>query len=270
MGLDEELEIMENGAETQAEQIDEETETLDVEEFQDDEEFAPQAEETDLEDAYEHFFEAEGPAGEGEVATDGSDGGLATAVEDATGLDLSEEGFHVVDADEAAEMADDLGGAVAVSGDGEPYADLGTIDSYDADGLSEDASDVTVVEPADNEDGYEVVELELDDDDIAYYLEDEDGNEIGFALIEDGREVEYYYVEEGADGEPALAGSAGSGAADGEDFEPLVTAEGVAEATDNMNAIYKDGIAVAGELKSAFDDIMGALDFSDLVKKPKK
>ena len=39
MGLDEELENIEDGAETEAEQIDEETELEDLEEFQDDEEF---------------------------------------------------------------------------------------------------------------------------------------------------------------------------------------------------------------------------------------
>ena len=48
MGLDDELENIENGAETEAEQIDEETELEDLEEFQDDEEFDPNAGETDL------------------------------------------------------------------------------------------------------------------------------------------------------------------------------------------------------------------------------
>ena len=50
MGLDEELDTIEDGAETEAEQIDQETELEDVEEFQDDEEFDPQDEETDLEE----------------------------------------------------------------------------------------------------------------------------------------------------------------------------------------------------------------------------
>ena len=34
-----------------------------------------------------------------------------------------------------------------------------------------------------------------------------------------------------------------------------------------MNAIYKDGIAVAAELKGAFDDIKSAFDFSSILKK---
>lgn len=40
---------------------------------------------------------------------------------------------------------------------------------------------------------FETVELEYSEDDILYYIEDEDGTEIGFALEEDGVEVEYYY-----------------------------------------------------------------------------
>ena len=40
---------------------------------------------------------------------------------------------------------------------------------------------------------FETVELEYSEDDILYYIEDEDGIEIGFALEEDGAEVEYYY-----------------------------------------------------------------------------
>ena len=41
----------------------------------------------------------------------------------------------------------------------------------------------------------EVVEIEYSDDDILYYIDDEQGNEIGFAVLEDGKEVEYYYVD---------------------------------------------------------------------------
>lgn len=39
----------------------------------------------------------------------------------------------------------------------------------------------------------EVIELEIDEDDILYYITDQDDNEIGFAILEDGKEVEYYY-----------------------------------------------------------------------------
>ena len=40
---------------------------------------------------------------------------------------------------------------------------------------------------------FETIELEYSEDDILYYIEDEDGTEIGFAIEEDGEEVEYYY-----------------------------------------------------------------------------
>ena len=40
---------------------------------------------------------------------------------------------------------------------------------------------------------FEVVELEYSEDDILYYLVDEDDNEVGFVIEEDGQEVECYY-----------------------------------------------------------------------------
>lgn len=239
MGLDEELETIEDGAETEAEQIDEQTETLDLEEFQDDEEFDPNSEETDLEDAYEGFFAEEGPEGEGETSPEGYDGGLAAVVERSEGLDLSEEGFHLVDGDEGdldAELSEE-----------------GSIDGYDGDELADEAEEVSILEPSDEDDGYELVELELDDDDIVRYLEDEDGETIGFVLIEDGEEVEYFYVETDED--------------EDNPYDLGITKEGVAEATQDVNAIYKDGVAIAAELKGAFDDIKSALDFSSLLKK---
>lgn len=50
--------------------------------------------------------------------------------------------------------------------------------------------------------GDEAFEIEVNEDDIAYIIEDEDGVEIGFALLEDGEPVEYYYAEgdAGSDG----------------------------------------------------------------------
>ena len=116
-------------------------------------------------------------------------------------------------------------------------------------------------EPSDEDDGYELVELELDEDDIVRYIEDDEGNRIGFVLMEDGEEAEYLYVEddEDEDGEAP--------ADDDDEYDLGITKEGVAQATDDVNAIYKDGIAVAAELKGAFDDIKSALDFSSLLKK---
>lgn len=46
---------------------------------------------------------------------------------------------------------------------------------------------------------FETVEMEYSEDDILYYLVDEDDNEVGFVIEEDGQEVECYY--EGFDGD---------------------------------------------------------------------
>lgn len=246
MGLDEELNEIEDGAETEAEQIDEETELEDVEEFQDDELFDPQAEESDLEEAYEGFFAEEGPEGEGETSPGGYDGGLAAVVENKTGMDLSEEGFHIVGDDNPEALEDEL-------------AEEGMLDEYDGDELTEDDEDVTIDEPIDESDDYEVVELEIDDDDIVAYLEDEDGNRVGFVVVEDDEEVEYFYVDD--DNHVAEDGSTDN------EFDMGITKEGVARTTNDVNAIYKDGIAVVSELKDAVFDIKEAFDFGFLKKK---
>ena len=90
----------------------------------------------------------------------------------------------------------------------------------------EEASQADETPAAD--DDLEVVELELSDDDIVRYLEDDQGNRIGFVIMEDGEEAEYLYVEddedEDADGEVADDGSLG------------ITRDGVQQATDDMNA----------------------------------
>ena len=110
------------------------------------------------------------------------------------------------------------------------------------------------------DDDLEVVELELSDDDIVRYLEDDQGNRIGFVIMEDGEEAEYLYVEDDEDegedvgGEVVDDGSLG------------ITRDGVQQATDDMNAIFKDGVKMAAEFKGAFDDIKSALDFSSLLK----
>ena len=117
------------------------------------------------------------------------------------------------------------------------------------DGQDDDVQDVVIIEPSAEDDGYELVELELDDDDIVRYIEDEDGDVIGFVLMEDGEEDEEEAEEED------------------NPYDLGITKEGVAEATNDMNAIYKDGIAVAAELKGAFDDIKSALDFTSFLKK---
>ncbi len=104
----------------------------------------------------------------------------------------------------------------------------------------------------------EVFELEVEEDDIYAYIVDEDDNEIGFILIdENGEEQEYYYAEEEEPAKP----SAPKRATQDDEYDLGITREGVAEATADMNAIYKDGVAIASELKDAFDDISAGFDF---------
>ncbi|MBO4352106.1 MAG: hypothetical protein J5818_01285, partial [Eggerthellaceae bacterium] len=40
---------------------------------------------------------------------------------------------------------------------------------------------------------FESFEIEVSEEDIIYYIEDEEGNQVGFAVMEDGEEVEYYF-----------------------------------------------------------------------------
>ena len=171
--------VTEDGAETEAEQIDQETELEDVEEFQNDEEFDPSDDETDLEEAYEGFFAEEGPDGEGETSLDGEDGGLAAVASQAAGIDLSEEGFHIVDGDEADEEAQlyengslDSYDADALNEDGDATAgSVPEVDEANAleeleDGQDDDVQDVVIIEPSAEDDGYgdKLLErLELDD-----------------------------------------------------------------------------------------------------------
>ena len=130
----------------------------------------------------------------------------------------------------------------------------------------------------------EYMELELSEDDIVGYIEDEDGNQIGIIVLEDGKEVEYLYAEDDDDASddsaaaPADDSAAVSSKAADEPVkddlvveEPTdgslgITRDGVQQATDDMNAIFKDGVKVAAEMKGAFDDIKSALDFSSLLK----
>ncbi|MCI8468524.1 MAG: hypothetical protein HFJ75_03355 [Eggerthellaceae bacterium] len=207
MGLDDELEIMEETGETDAEQIDEETEIQDVEDDVD-EILDADAEESDLEHAYASFET------DNETDYDGwSDDEVTEAeADDEAARALNNEGYEI-----------------------------------------EDGNDLEA----------EVIEMEIEDGDVYAYIVDEDDNEIGFILLdEDGNEQEYYFVEDddeqdedGDDGVTVIRAS------DEEEFDLGITREGVAEATADMNAIYKDGVAVAAELKGAFDDISDSLSF---------
>ena len=118
-------------------------------------------------------------------------------------------------------------------------------------------------EESEEDEEYETVEIEYSEDDIEAYIVDEDDNEIGFILLdEDGNEVEYYYDDD----EEADAGEPG----EDNPYDLGITREGVAEATSDMNDIYRDGVAIAVDLKDALSEIKEALDFSDILPTKKK
>lgn len=207
MSLDEQLDIMEDGYETQAEQIDEETEIQDVADDMD-EYLGEEALESDQTHAYDSFFT------KNEADYDGYDPSEVTeAYERVEESDmLHSEGYHIEDRHDLEE---------------------------------------------------EVIEMEVEEGDIHAYILDENDEEIGFVLIdEDGNEQEYYYVDmdeyEFVDDEEDAKVVRAS---DGEEFDLGITREGIEEATADVNAIYKDGVEIAAELKSTFDDIAEGMSF---------
>lgn len=195
MNLDEELETLEDGVETEGIAAEDESD-LEIEDEFEDTALGADAEEENLEDVYKDFENDEA---------------------DIDGAPAPNIGFEVVDLEDLEEEEDE-------------------------------------------DDEYIEVELEIDEDDIESYLLDEDGNEIGFTMLdEDGNEVEYFYVEDDEDEKAEDE--------DDNEFDLGITKEGVAQATSDINSIYKDGVAVATELKGAFDDIKSAFDFKSVLKK---
>lgn len=51
-----------------------------------------------------------------------------------------------------------------------------------------------------------------------------------------------------------------------DEYDLGITKEGIAEATDDFNTIYKEGVATAKELKDAFDDIKDAFNLGSFFK----
>ncbi len=182
--------------------------------------------------------------------------------------DIRENGEATEDAEEVetAEGAE----AAACEPEGEEVEEVADGSDADADGsdAEADGSDAgtSAGAPSCGEelgDDYELVELELSEDDIVRYLEDDEGNQIGFVVLEDGEECEYLYVEEDEDEPEQDLDPEAVAARDG---SLGITRDGVQAATDDMNAIFKDGVKVAAEMKGAFDDIKSALDFSSFLK----
>ena len=107
----------------------------------------------------------------------------------------------------------------------------------------------------------EVLELEYSESDIAYYIDDEHGNEIGFALVENGREVEYYYADAHALGNKVShavstsVDAAIDGVKSAMDDNPFVSREGVAHLKEDLNVIYKENAETISSLRSIARDM---------------
>ncbi len=202
MGLDEELESVEELGETDAEWTDQETELEDVE-SDEGKIFGEDAAESDVEHAYDSFMT------DNEADYDGWDEDeVERAVQDAEDADiLHSEGYHIEEV------------------------------------------------PAEES---EIIEMEIEDGDVYAVIVDEFDNEIGFVLLdEDGNEQEYYYVDEDNDDDGVRV----ERTSDGDEFDLGISREGVAAATKDVNAIYKDGVVVASELKDTFDEIADSFSF---------
>lgn len=126
----------------------------------------------------------------------------------------------------------------------------------------------------------ELFELEFSPEDVAYYLVDEHDNEIGVAVYDaDGNTVEYFY-EEGsaptaavggcsADGDAASGAAANSKAAGqstDDTTESTLSRAEIKDTAQDLRGVLKDGKETVSELKEAYDDLKGLLDFKNLLK----
>ena len=122
---------------------------------------------------------------------DGNEIGVALYDEDGNEVEYyySDEDVEYVEIDEA--DGEDVGAGAAW----EPEADASAAREPEADASAAREPETDTEDEVFEEEAFE---LEFSEEDVAYYIEDEDGNEIGFALTEpDGTETEYYY--EGVD-----------------------------------------------------------------------
>ena len=272
MDLDEELENLEDG-ETEAELIDQETELEDYE-SDDDQLFDEDSTEEDYEHAYENFMDTN--------ETDYNGWKEERASEQLEKLEnaqvLNGEGYHVIDRDglkdEAAQSdADDSVEEIEIDED--------QIEAYIVDENDKEIGFIVLDENGKEQEYYyadsgddDVMEIEIDEDDIEAYIVDENDNEIGFIIIdEDGNEQEYFYAEDFDDTADEEVTKAVSDALQNkaltdrkakkqeDDFDLGITREGVAEATQDMNAIYQEGKEIAGEFKEAYDDLSETFSF---------
>ncbi|HIR01823.1 MAG TPA: hypothetical protein IAA69_06135 [Candidatus Aveggerthella stercoripullorum] len=114
-------------------------------------------------------------------------------------------------------------------------------------------------------------------DDVEESLEAYEGDLTGYAerldRIDDRLfeiEEEFEQLNEPCEGDDAPASTEGdAGTEEENEFDPHITREGVQQATNDLNSIYKTGYETVTELAGAMSDIKEAFDFKSLLK-PKK
>ena len=123
----------------------------------------------------------------------------------------------------------------------------------------------------------ELIELEFDEDSIAYYIEDEDGNEIGVCLYEDGKEVEYLYEPEAApkhladiddefeidDEDTGFEGILGDKVAKSDLKLSPELKENIEKTKEEFADVKDDSIEIAKELKKAAGELNDA--YSEII-----
>ncbi len=101
--------------------------------------------------------------------------------------------------------------------------------------------------------------IEYDEDDDFEYDDDEDDEECDDDYDGDDEDDDEYDDDED-DSEYD------DDEYDDDEIDFGISKEGVAQVTNDFNAIYKEGAAAAKELKDAFADIKSALNFKDIFK----
>ena len=101
------------------------------------------------------------------------------------------------------------------------------------------------------------ISLEVAEEDILYYIEDQHGNEIGFAVLEDGVEHEYFYAKTAV--KTSTASDASSSDASSENSS--LSRSSISALAKDLNTIHKENSDTISTIKEAGSAIKDGLDF---------
>ena len=128
--------------------------------------------------------------------------------------------------------------------------------------LDEDGDEVEIyydedmeVEDIDDEDDplSSIFEIEVDEDDILYYLMSKEGKEIGFVMRdEDGEKVEYFYPEEDEEEEPETKPEKAK--------DDGVTKDDLKDMASTFKDLAMEGYSAIADIMDEVDDMRDSLD----------